>query len=177
MRLSHEFVVLDTALHDRDSFQCGKDELDNYIKAQAAKHMKAGISRTLVLTAKPEEPDSKSRICAFFSITPGSISRDTLPAVLAKKLPRYPVPVFLIAQLAVHEDFQGRGLGKITLIRSLEQLARIHAEMPAYAVVVDCVDNEAERFYSQYGFEFLCTHRGMSRLFIPMKTVLKLFEN
>ena len=48
--------------------------------------------------------------------------------------------------------------------------------MPAYAVVVDCLNTQAEQFYLKYGFEELCEVNGRQRLYMPMKTVAELFS-
>jgi len=173
---SNEFVELDKAIHDRTSFDCGEAGLNAFLQTQAAKHMEVGVSRTMLLPASVPLPDGKYPICAFYTITPSSISRETLPEVLAKKLPHYPVPVFLLAQLAVHSEYHGQGLGKMTLIKALEYLFEVNAHMRAYAIIVDCLDNGAEQFYLKYGFEELCKYNGRTRMFIPMRTVAQLFE-
>lgn len=98
------------------------------------------------------------------------------PAALAKKLPHSPVPVFLIAQLAAHAEIKGQGLGKITLIKALEHLWSVNAHMKAYAVVVDCLNQAAQDFYTKFGFEILCDNNGRTRMFMPMSTVGQLFE-
>jgi len=170
-----EFVELDKATHDRASFDCGEIELNTFIQTQAAKHMEVGVSRTMLLPASVPLPDGKYPICAFYTIAPSSISRETLPEALAKKLPRYPVPIFLLAQLAVHSEYHGKGLGKITLIKALEYLWEVNAHIKAYAVVVDCLNNDAKQFYLKYGFEVLCEYNGRVRMFIPMKTIAQLF--
>jgi GNAT superfamily N-acetyltransferase len=172
---SKEFVELDKAVHDRASLDCGEEELNQFIHTQATRHMHAGISRTMVLPASNPLPNKKTPICAFYSIAPSSILRDTLPELRAKRLPKYPVPVFLLAQLAVHREFHGEGLGKICLIKALEYLWDINAHMRAYAIVVDCLTESAETFYVKYGFEVLCKHNGRTRMFISMKTVGQLF--
>ena len=175
MSWSKEFMELDKSIHDRASFDCGEKELNIFIQTQAAKHMQAGISRTMVLPASVPLPNQKFPICSFYSIAPSSICRETLPKALAKKLPRYPIPVFLLAQLAVHSEFHGHGLGKVSLVKALQYLWEINSHMRAYAIVVDCLTPAAESFYAKYGFEVLCEHNGRTRMFIPMKTVEQLF--
>jgi GNAT superfamily N-acetyltransferase len=172
----NEFVELSKSKHDRSSFDCGEQELNTFIKTQAAKHMLAGISRTMVLPSAQPLLKQKFAICAFYSVAPSSISREALPAQLAKKLPRYPVPVFLLAQLAVHREFHGAGLGKISLIRALKYLWEVNHYMRAYAIIVDCVTDSAQTFYAKFGFDVLCQHNGRTRMFLPMKTVEQLFS-
>lgn len=171
-----EFEALKKSTLDRNSFDCGEHELNVFIKTQAVKHMQAGISRTMVLPSKVPLLNNKFPICSFYSVAPSSISRETLPVNMAKKLPHYPVPVFLLAQLAVHKEFHGRGLGKISLIKALNYLWEVNFHMRAYAVVVDCLTDNAQRFYAKYGFEVLCEHNGRIRMFLPMKTVEQLFN-
>ena len=176
MSWSKVFVELDKTKHDRVSFDCGEAELNTFFQTCAAKHMAVGVSRTMVLPASIALPGGKYPVCAFYTIAPGSIARETLPEKVAKKLPRYPVPVFLLAQLAVHSEYHSQGLGKITLIKALEYLCEINTHLKAYAVVVDCLNNNAREFYLKYGFEVLCEYNGRASLFIPMKTVEQLFK-
>lgn len=176
MKRGAKFVELDKREHDRHSFDCGEVELNTYIQTHAARHTEAGISRTYLLPSVERAKDGKYKICSFYTVVPNAIERETLPRQLAKKLPRYPVPVFLLAQLAIHKKCQGSGLGKISLINALERTWRINQEMAAYAVVVDCLNDAAIAFYERYGITFLCQHRGRTRLFISMNTVRQLFE-
>ncbi len=176
MSWSKKFVELDKAHHDRISFDSGEEELNDFIRTKAAKHMAAGISRTMVLPAVTPLPGGKFPICAFYTITPSSIARETFPTDLVKRLPHYPIPVFLIAQLAVHFEFHGKGLGKITLIKALEYLWEVNAHMRAFAIIVDCLNDNAQSFYSKFDFEVLCTQNGRTRMFLPMKTVEQLFS-
>jgi GNAT superfamily N-acetyltransferase len=176
MSWSYKFVEIDKAMHDRVSFYCGETDLNIFIQTQAVRHMRVGISKTMLLPASEPLSDGKYPICAFYTIAPSSIGRDTLPESLAKKLPRYPVPVFLLAQMAVHLEYRGQGLGKITLIKALEYLWEINSQMRAFAIIVDCLNKNAEQFYSKYGFETLCMHNGKTRMFLPMKIVEKLFQ-
>jgi hypothetical protein len=173
---SDEFVELDRTIHDRASFDCGKVELNEFIRKHAVRNMETGINTTMLLPASEALSNGKYPICAFYTIAPSSIERENLPASYKKRLPHYPVPVFLIAQMAVHSNCQHQGLGKITLINALKYLWDINSHMRAYAVIVDCLDSDVETFYSKYGFQILYHHQGRARMFLPMKTVGMLFE-
>ena len=176
MNWADEFVELNRDIHDRASFDCGEVELNDFIQTFAAKHMEASVSSTMLLAASTPLPNGKYPICASYTIVPSSISKETLPEARSRKLPHYPVPVFLIAQIAVHLECQGHGLGKITLIKSLEYLWKVNSLMRAYAIIVDCLNENAERFYSKYGFQILDYDSGRTRMFIPMETVEMLFQ-
>jgi len=175
MKCSKAFVELNKAVHERTTFDCGSVELNTFFQRHAYRHMKVGVSKTMVLPTSTPLSNKKYSICAFFTVAPSSIQRKTLPQNLSKSLPHYPVPVFLLAQLAVHRKVQGQQLGKITLIKSLEFLWQVNRRIPAYAVIVDCLNEAVESYYQKYGFNYLYKKNGKSRMFLPMKTVGKLF--
>lgn len=165
------FVALDKSRHDRQFFDCGTEKLNHFLQQFAVRHRDAGISKTMVLPSQEDE----GSICAFYTLSHTEIQRRSLPQPLAKKLPRYPIPVMLIAQLAVHIKAQGHGLGKITLARALNHAYEVHLHLPSYAVVVDALNDDVQTFYQQYGFQVLDTDNSHTRLFLPMKTVAQLF--
>lgn len=175
MLFSKNFVELNKDIYDRDSFDCGEKELNYFIKTKASKHMELGISRTLVLPTLEPLLNGKYEICSFYTIVPSSISRENLPSNLAKKLPFYPIPVFLLAELAVNSKYHGKSLGKITLIKALKFALEVNTFMKVYAVIVDCLNENAEDFYLKYGFEKLLKYEGRTRMFLPMKTIENLF--
>ncbi len=185
MKLNPTFLDLNPKIHDRKRFDCGEKALNDFLKTKAAKHMKSGISRTQVALASDHAnqrsvisvvSDDLNSIASYFTVAPGAFERDVLPQEMAKRLPHYPVPVFLIGQLAVDTRWQQQGQGKVTLIKSLEYLWRVHQVMPAYAVVVDCISDTAESFYKHFGFHFLTEINGKSRWFLSMKTIGQLFD-
>ena len=173
------FVRLDTARHDRKGFDCGRDELDGFLRERADKHSRQGVSRTWVLPDPGGVPDPAGRvpIAAFYTLTIGSVDRDDLPDDVVRKLPRWPVPVFLIGQLAVAEAFHGQGLGQATLVAAFRRLAALHDQVPAVAVVVDCLDDAAASFYASRDFLAMNAPGPRPRMFFPMAEVLDLVAN
>ena len=166
------FVELDKAIHDRRAFDCGKGEQNFFLQQFAEKHRTAGISLTMVLPTA----DNEGEICAYYALSHTEIKRQSLPTSVAKRLPYYPIPVILIAQLAVNLHAHGKGLGKITLIRALKHAYEINEHLPSFAVVVDALNDEVQGFYEQFGFELLDSQTQRKRLFMSMKTIEQLFE-
>lgn len=165
------FVELDKAVHNRKGFDCGQPELNTFLQLFAQRHRDAGISKTMVL----QDTKDPAKICAYYTLSHTEIKRQSLPQPLAKKLPHYPIPVMLIAQLAVDMNVHGQGLGKTTLVNALEHAYNVNIHLPSYAVVVDAVDEGVQSFYEQYGFHVLDIEAKRTRLFLPMKTVSRLF--
>ena len=172
MKTAKSFIELDKKIHQRADFQCGQQSIDVFLKQYAVKHRHAGISKTMVLPAK----DDSSFIFAFYTLSHTEIRREHLPDVLSKKLPRYPIPVLLIGQLAVNNELQGQGLGQITLVQALKYCLKINRHLPSYAIIVDAIDSNAESFYLQYGFKVLDVDSiKLRRLFLPIKTLETMF--
>lgn len=165
------FVELDKAVHDRKGFDCGHSELNTFLQQFAQRHRDAGISKTMVL----QDSKNPAKICAYYTLSHTEIKRQNLPQPLAKKLPHYPIPVMLIAQLAVDTNVHGLGVGKVTLVNALEHAYNVNLHLPSYAVVVDAIDEGVQSFYEQYGFQLLDHEAQRTRLFLPMKTVSQLF--
>ena len=168
----NRFVELDKVIHDRKSFDCGREELNLYLQNNALRHVKIGISRTMVLNMESDP----SKITSYFTVAASSIDRKTLPKTIAKKLPHYPIPIFIIAQLAVDKISQGKGLGLITLKAALEYLVQINERMPAHSIFIDCIDDKIRQFYEGYGFEYLSTHDDRDRLYLLMETAKQAFQ-
>jgi len=150
--------------HDRTRFECGVDSLNDYIKKQARQDMKRRISRVFVAT----ELDEPNIISGYYTLSSLSIELNKLPTSFAHKLPKHPVPAALIGRLAVSQEKQRRGIGQILLVDAIKRTLSVSIEMAIYVLVVDAINNEAERFYEQFGF--LRLSDNSSRLFLPLKT-------
>ena len=174
MKIAKRFVELDKRVHDRKNFSSGEIEVDQFLHQFAAKHRKAGISKTMILVADLGA-DVLGQSVSFYTLSHTVINRQSLPSALAKKLPRYPVPVMLLGQIAVDRGFQGQRFGEVTLIAALKESLKINQFLPSYAVVVDALNVGVAEFYQQYGFQRLSSIEGEIKLFLPMQTVEQLF--
>ena len=167
--MSYLTVPLDSR-HDRENFSCGKDLLDNYFWRQAKQDVKRKLSACFVLIDK----ESK-KLSGYYTLSSNSISHDLIPDSFKKKLPKsyLSIPTILLGRLAVDKDFQGKCIGKILLIDSLKRCFDTSDSIGAFAVIVDPLDKEAERFYDKYGFIKL---PDSGKMFIPMITIKELFK-
>lgn len=136
----------------------------------AVKNMQLGLSRTWVLPVVDEDQQpQKAQIAAYYSLASSTVKREEIPA--DKSLPGYPVPVVLLARLAVDEQFKGQRLGEKTLITALRKsVALVDIGLPALGVVLDALDEDALRFYRHYELFEPFTDDPM-RLFASMHTL------
>jgi ribosomal protein S18 acetylase RimI-like enzyme len=151
---------------DITSFHCGNPPLDEYIRRYASQDLRRNVARVFVATPELEP----RRLAGFFTLSAGSVSCAELPESLAKKLPRYPIPVALIGRLAVDSDFQGNGLGSILLADACRKVAQASAALAVAGIVVEAKNDAAATFYRYFGFLNLPGHPA--RLLLPAKAFL-----
>jgi GNAT superfamily N-acetyltransferase len=140
--------AFDSARHDASSFDCGKDQLNTWIRNLAGQSARRGLARTFVTC------DEEGRVRGYYALTATSISIDAATEAVRKRLPpRFPVPAILLARLAVDDADQGRGLGRSLLADALERIVLAAEQVGVRAIVVDAIDDEASAFYRHYGFD------------------------
>ena len=154
--------------HDRKSFDCGEQSLNEYLRQYANQNIKRRINKVFV--ASP--PEAPQQVIGYYGLSAGSLDAGNLPEDLRKKLPRYPVPVVLLGRLAVAESHQGQGLGSILLVDALQRIVQASQVMAVYAVVVDALNARAAEFYQQFGF--IPLPNQPLKLFLPMDTAIAL---
>lgn len=155
-------AVVETA-----AFLCGRQPLDDYIRRYASQDVRRNVARVFIATP---ESDPR-RLAGFFTLSAGSVKCSDLPESLSRKLPRYPVPVAFIGRLAVHLDFQGKGLGSILLAEACQKVAQASAVLAVAGIVVDAKDQAAAAFYRHFGFLPLPGHA--ERLLLPASAFLE----
>jgi GNAT superfamily N-acetyltransferase len=155
--------------HDRAAFVCGSEPLDRYLRHQASQDVRRHLAAVFVL-----QRVNSPIVLGYYTLSMNAIEPTSLPADLIKRLPRYPIlPAALIGRLAVHQHYQGQRHGERLLLDALYRCLRISAEMATMAVLVDAKDAQAHRFYERYGFQRFTDREN--RLFLPMKTIERLF--
>jgi GNAT superfamily N-acetyltransferase len=152
--------------HELALFDCGVAALNIYLQRYALQNNLAGAARTYVATLE----DGKT-VVGYYSLAAGAVERGAAPERVAKGLARHPVPVVLLARLAVHRDYQnqrlGQGLLKDALVRSLAGAQAIGIR----AVLVHAKDEAAARFYAKFGFQPSPT--DPNHLFLLIKDIKK----
>ena len=152
-----------TAKHQRESFDCGEDSLNRYLRQYASQHQKKDIGRVYVAV----EP-GKQKVLGYYTLANGAVEFQSVPK--AKGLPReYPVPVILLARLAIDRSRQGQGLGAVLLFDALKRSVEVAQVSAAHAVIVDALGESAKKFYLHYQFEESLDNP--LRLFLPMHDI------
>lgn len=152
--------------HDRAAFSYGVPALDSYLQRQAKQDLERNLAAVFILTS-----DSKT-VAGFYTLSAHSIQAAELPEELAKKLPRFPLPVTLLGRMAVSQSLQGQRLGEFLLMHALERAWLGSQQVASWAVVVDAKAG-ARDFYLKHDFAPLPLQPD--RLILPIKTIEKLF--
>jgi GNAT superfamily N-acetyltransferase len=156
--------------HDRAAFSCGNETLDRYLKEIASQDARRRVAAPFVAV----DEAARNTILGYYTLSSFAIGLADLPQDMVRKLPAYPVvPATLLGRLAVSQAHRGLGLGEYLLLGALHRAYAQSSQIAAFAIVVDAIDEAAERFYEHFDFIPFPERRG--RLFLPMKTVAALF--
>jgi GNAT superfamily N-acetyltransferase len=150
--------------YDKSNFDCGYVLLNGYIKTQARQDVDRDLSACFSLI------DDINVIKGYYTLSANSIKRDSFPENLSKKLPPsyQDLPTVLLGRLAIDKSLQGQGYGEIMLIDAMKRCYEISESLGTIAIVVDPIDEKAQRFYDRYGFIVL---PDSEKMFLPMKTI------
>jgi GNAT superfamily N-acetyltransferase len=149
--------------HDRAAFSCGNESLDRYVRTQASQDARRGVARIFV-AVMPEEP---KRFAGFYTLGAAWVTASELPADVAKRLPRHPIPAALVGRLAVDLGFARRGLGSILLADTVKKTMAAAETVAMAVVIVDPIDDAARAFYSAFGFRSLQEPKSYMFLMVP----------
>lgn len=129
-----------------DGFDCGQPALNQFLQRYALVNQKANSAQTYVCCFNGE-------VVGFYSLAVGSVDPEDAPARVMKGLARYPVPVMILARLAVDRDHQGKGLGKALLKDALLRTAQAADIAGIRCLLVHAKDEVARQWYESWEFE------------------------
>ena len=156
--------------HDRATFSCGVQSLDDYLKTQASQDMRRKANAVFVIVGA----EASTRIVGYFTLCAYTLSQDEVPEAARRHIPRYPlVSATLIGRLAVDKNEQGRGVGAVLLARALRMAHENTSVVGSSMIVVDAIDERAAGFYQAHGFIRLV---DSMRLILPMQTAASLIS-
>lgn len=132
--------------HVVDPFDCGAESLNSYLKRYALGNQSAGAAQSYVATVG-------ERVVGYYSLSAASVEYADAPERLRKGLARHPVPVMLLARLAIDRSWQGRGLGAALLLDALRRTLTAADILGIRAILAHTKDEAARAFYEHFDFD------------------------
>jgi len=147
------------ATHILDEFQCGEAVLDEWLKRRALINQISGASRTFVVA------DQDSHVYGYYAMAAGAASHQLATGSVRRNMPD-PVPVMVLARLAVDRRAQGIKLGASLLQDAVNRAVVVSQNAGVRALLVHALHDRAKNFYEHYGFQASPLH--------PMTLMLRL---
>lgn len=134
------------AQHRLEGFDCGKPALNDWLMRHALQAQGSGSAKTFVVA------ENDGNVAGYFSLTVGQVDTLGVPERIRKGMGRYPLPVVILARLAVSKDQQGMGIGFGLLQDAIRRTVLISEQAGIRAMLTHPIDEEAARFYTRFGF-------------------------
>ena len=134
------------AEHHLTTFACGELALDEWLKRRALANQSSGASRTFVVA------DVQARVYAYYALAAGAVSHPVATSAVRRNMPD-PVPVMVLARLAVDQRAQGIQLGGALLRDAVQRALAVSQNAGVRALLVHALHDSAKQFYEHYGFQ------------------------
>jgi GNAT superfamily N-acetyltransferase len=134
------------AQHRLEGFDCSKPALNDWLLRHARHAQGSGSAKTFVVA---EDDDC---VAGYFSLTVGQVDTLEAPERIRKGMGQYPLPVVILARLAVSQQARGRGIGFGLLQDAVRRTMLIAEQAGIRAMLTHPIDEEAARFYTRFGF-------------------------
>lgn len=154
--------------HDVDAFDCGQENLNRYLTRYALISQQADGAQTYVGV-------SGNDIIGFYTLVVGHVAYDDAPERLKKGLSRHPVPVMVLARLAVDLDWQGKGVAAGLLRDAMQRTVQVADIAGLRAFLVHAKDDRAKAFYEH--FDFIPSPTDPYHLFLLLKDIRKIMTD
>ncbi|MBP6299537.1 MAG: GNAT family N-acetyltransferase [Arenimonas sp.] len=140
-----------TNSHILDEFNCGEAVLDEWLKRRAISNQLSGASRTFVVA------DQQGRVYGYYAMAAGAVSHQMAIRSVRQNMPD-PVPVMVLARLAVDTRAQGNAIGASMLQDAVNRAVAVSQNAGVKALLVHALHDRAKRFYEHYGFKASSIH-------------------
>ena len=151
--------------HVLSGFDCGSEELNRFLVKFALTNQQSGAAQTYLAM-------SDQSVLGYYSLTVGEVAYADAPDRLSKGLAKHPVPIMLLARLAVSLTSQGRGIGSGLLKDAMQRTLQAASIAGIRAFAVHAKDDNARRFYEHFGF--LPSPTDPLHLFLLIKDIKRL---
>nr|WP_172689251.1 GNAT family N-acetyltransferase [Enterobacter cloacae]AQX35414.1 GCN5-like N-acetyltransferase protein [Enterobacter cloacae] len=147
--------------HQLAEFVSGVVVLDDWLKQRGLKNQAIGAARTFVVCKT-----NTRQVVGFYSLATGSVNHVEATGSLRRNMPD-PIPVIILARLAVDVSFRGKGLGADLLHDAVLRCYRVAENIGVRAIMVHALTEEAKSFYLHYGFKASQTQERTLFLKLP----------
>jgi GNAT superfamily N-acetyltransferase len=134
------------ASHRLDDFECGEAALDDWLKRRALSNQSSGASRSFVVT------DQSGHVFGYYAMAAGAVSHQLATRTARRNMPD-PIPVMVLARLAVDRRAQGMNLGAALLQDAINRAVAVSQNAGVRALLVHALHEKAKKFYEYYGFQ------------------------
>lgn len=148
------------ASHRLDDFACGESSLDEWLKRRALANQMSGASRTFVVA------DQDNSVRGYYAMAAGAVAHHMATGSVRRNMPD-PVPVMVLARLAVDQRSQGLHLGASLLQDAVNRAVAVSRNADVRALLVHALHEPAKQFYEHYGFQVSPAHPLTLMLRLP----------
>jgi GNAT superfamily N-acetyltransferase len=153
--------------HPVEDFACGREQLNRYLTRYAWQNQQGGAAQTYVGL-------DGDVVVGYHTLTVGQVSHEEAPQRLTKGLALHPVPIMLLARMAVDRRWQGQGVGKALLRDALERALQAADIAGIRAFAVHAKNEHARSFYER--FDFVPSPTDPLHLFLLLKDVRQIMS-
>lgn len=132
--------------HLLDGFESGVSSLDNWLKQRARQNQSSGASRTFV------SADAADRVGAYYALASSAIAPASAPGRFRRNMPD-PIPVVVLARLAIAKPHQGHGLGRALFQDAARRVLQAAGAIGIRGLLVHALSDDAKAFYLKLGLE------------------------
>lgn len=165
LALLQPYIEKLSSTHDVNHFDCGAPDLNRFLISHALQNQQAGSANSYVACYEQS-------VIGYYSLAVSSIIHAKAPVRVKKGLAKHPIPVMLLARLAVDVSQHGKGIGRGLLKDALLRTVQSANIAGIRALLVHAKDDAAKQWYEQFNFDPSPT--DPLHMFLLMKDIRKI---